>query len=246
MMINAGNNPDATQNARTIPLKALLIGDVRPLGARGIPSGIVKEAVRRPLMLTLTGFEGDGQGDTVKHGGPEKAVHHYPFDHHAAWIREIGEHPLMGAPGAFGENLSTAGITETDVAIGDVFRLGEAVVEVSQGRQPCFKLNERFGRDDMAVGVQKSGRTGWYYRVREPGRVAPEAELRLLDRQAPDWTIHRLWHLFYVDRLNREGLEGIASLPLLADSWRALARKRLESGVVEDWSARLQGRSPAR
>ncbi len=223
------------------PLKALLTGPVQPLGPRAVPSGIAKSAVDRPLWLSRVGFDGDGQGDLVKHGGPEKAVHHYPFDHYADWQQEKGPHPLLGAPGAFGENLSTEGILERDVAIGDVFLLGGAVLEVSQGRQPCFKLNLRFDRPGMAVSVQTSGRTGWYFRVREEGMVSPGDHLSLLDRQAPEWTIARIAHLFYVDRLNREGLEGIAALPLLAESWRQLARRRLESGLIEDWSRRLTG-----
>ena len=109
----------------------------------------------------------------MKHGGPEKAVHHYPFDHYEAWRTELGDIGLLRQPGAFGENLSAVGLTEADVAVGDVFRLGSAIVEVSQGRQPCWKLNERFGQPTVAKSVQASGRTGWYYRVIETGLVAP-------------------------------------------------------------------------
>lgn len=234
---SATGMPEATP----IPVKALLTGEVRPLGPGAVPSGIAKHPVSMPLQLGRTGFSGDGQGDTVKHGGPEKAVHLYPFDHYADWIAEKGGMPLLGAPGAFGENLSTSGLTEADVAIGDIFRLGTALVEISQGRQPCFKLNLRFGRPDMAASVQATGRTGWYFRVREEGVVAPGDPLVLQERPSPDWTVARIWHLFYVDRLNREGLQGIANLSPLAESWRMLARKRLESGLIEDWSRRLNG-----
>lgn len=105
----------------TYPLRALLTGQVKPLGRRGAPSGIAKSPVAGPIMLGLTGFEGDAQGDTKHHGGPEKAVHHYPFDHYATWTAEIGTHARLAEPGAFGENLSTLGLTEDVVAIGDVF-----------------------------------------------------------------------------------------------------------------------------
>lgn len=226
---------------RTVPLLSLRIGAVAPLGARAVPSGIAKHAADGPLLLLQTGFRGDEQGDTVRHGGPEKAMHHYPFDHYAAWARDLGPHPLLAGPGAFGENLSTSGLTEDTVAIGDVFRLGGAIIEVSQGRQPCWKLNERFGRPDMAREVQTSGRTGWYYRVLETGRVSPEDSLTLQERRAPEWTLARIWRTFYIDPLNRRELAGIAALDRLAEGWRSHAARRLASNTVEDWTRRLAG-----
>jgi MOSC domain-containing protein YiiM len=153
-------------------------------------------------------------------------------------MKEAGAHL---APGGFGENVSTLGMTERNVAVGDVFRLGRALVQVSQGRQPCWKLSRRFGIVDMARRVQESGRTGWYYRVLEPGLVASGDALELVDRAAPDWSLHRLWHALYVDRLNRGELEGIVALDVLAEGWRRYAIRRLESGRVEDWSKRLEG-----
>ena len=223
------------------PLLSLRIGTVAPLGVRAAPSGIAKHAVDRPLVLSQTGFAGDGQGDPIRHGGPEKAVHHYPFDHYAAWSRDLGPHPLLAGPGAFGENLSTEGLTEDTVAVGDVFRLGTALIEVSQGRQPCWKLNERFSRPEMARQVQGTGRTGWYYRVLEPGRVSPDDRLALQERRAPEWTLTRIWRTFYIDPLNREELAGIAALHRLAEGWRSHARRRLERNEVEDWTRRLAG-----
>ncbi len=224
-----------------VALLDLRIGAVAPLGARGAPSGIAKRRASGPLLLSPTGLAGDEQGDTIRHGGPEKAVHHYPFDHYAAWTGDLGPHPLLAGPGAFGENFSTLGLTEATVAIGDVFRLGTALIEVSQGRQPCWKLNERFGRPDMARLVQSSGRTGWYYRVLEPGSVSPDDRLVLQERRAPDWTLARIWHTFYIDPLNREELAGIAALDRLAEGWRGHAARRLQSNTVEDWTRRLAG-----
>lgn len=222
-----------------IPLQALLVGDVRPLGPRGIPSGIAKVSVDRPLSLGTLGFGGDAQGDTKHHGGAEKAVHHYAFDHYHGWGAEIGHRDVLGAAGAFGENLSTLGLTEDDVAVGDVFSLGSAIIEVSQGRQPCWKLNERFAQPDMARRVQASGRTGWYYRVLQPGEVSPNSRLERIHRAAPSWTIRRIWQVFYVDMLNRSELSELADLPQLAEGWRRHARRRLETGSVEDWTSRL-------
>lgn len=256
----------------------LLTGRAAPLPGSDQKSGIAKHPVDRPLRLGPEGFEGDEQADRRVHGGPEKAVHHYPFDHYAAWRAELDADcgpalrgalppapatPLDGAaralppgylgmkengglldsPGAFGENVSTMGITEREVSVGDIFRLGDAIIQVSQGRQPCWKLSQRLGIADMARRVQDSGRTGWYYRVLQSGTVAPRARLERIDRLAPEWTLHRLWHALYVDRLNLAELQGIAALDVLAEGWRRYAIRRLESGRVEDWSKRLEGGS---
>jgi MOSC domain-containing protein YiiM len=219
----------------------LLTGRAAPLPGSQAQSGIFKSPVDCPLTLGPEGFEGDEQADRRVHGGVEKAVHHYPHDHYADWRAELGDLPALTAPGGFGENISTAGLTEAEVAVGDTFRLGGALIQVSQGRQPCWKLNHRFGVPDMARRVQQTGRTGWYYRVLQPGTVAPGDRLDLIDRLAPEWTLRRLWHALYVDRMNLVELEGIAALDVLAEGWRKYAVRRLENRRVEDWSARLDG-----
>ncbi|GHH05433.1 MOSC domain-containing protein [Pseudodonghicola xiamenensis] len=223
------------------PQITLLTGRIAPLSDSDKPSGIVKTPVDRPLSLGPEGFTGDEQADRRVHGGVEKAVHHYDFGHYAAWRNELGPLPALSAPGGFGENISTSGPTETTVAVGDIFRLGTALLQVSQGRQPCWKLNKRFEVPDMARRVQQTGRSGWYYRVLQPGTVAPGDRLELIDRLAPEWTLHRLWHALYVDRMNLPELQGIAALDVLAEGWRKYAIRRLESRQVEDWSKRLNG-----
>ncbi|CAN7213950.1 MOSC domain-containing protein [Brucella pseudogrignonensis] len=222
-------------------VESLLAGQIAPLGPRGAPSGIDKKPVSGPVRLLREGLECDAQGDRKVHGGPEKAVHHYPHDHYATWVDDVGKNPRLEMPGAFGENISTTGLTEHNVAVGDRFRLGSALVEVSQGRQPCWKLNARFDITDMAIRVQKSGRSGWYYRVVEEGIVSEGDTMRLVERLSPEWTLHRVWHLLYVDMLNYEELALMAQIPHLADGWKRYAVRRLENRKVEDWSARLQG-----
>jgi len=225
-----------------IRINSLLAGKIAPLGARQAPSAIDKKAVSGPVRLLRDGLECDEQGDRKVHGGPEKAVHHYPHDHYALWREDVGDHPHLDATGAFGENISTTGLTEHNVAIGDRFRLGTAVVEVSQGRQPCWKLNARFDMPDMAMRVQKTGRTGWYYRVLEEGVVSDNDTMQLVERLSPEWTLHRVWHLLYVDMLNYDELALMAEVPHLADGWKRYAVRRLENRKVEDWSSRLEGK----
>lgn len=217
------------------------VGRACPLGPRGVPSGIRKDLVEGPVPLTRTGFAGDEQGDRQHHGGPDKAVHHYPRDHYAAWIGQIGDSPLLQSSGAFGENISTMGLTEADIAIGDRFALGSAIVEVSQGRQPCFRLNLRFELPDIALEMQRSGRTGWYYRVVQQGTVRPGDMLQLIDRLTPSWTIAWLHRILYLDPLNREELRAMTALAHLPQRWRSIAEHRLQKGAIEDWSRRLEG-----
>lgn len=229
------------------PLAAIphvLAGGLAPLGEGGRMSGIDKRLFPGPWRIGREGLAGDAQADRKHHGGPEKALHHYALDHYRLWRAEIGDAPALAAPGAFGENLSTLGWTEENVCLGDVVRFGSALLQVSQGRQPCFKLALRFGVRDMAVRVQRSGRTGWYYRVLEEGAAREGDALALIDRPCPDWPLARLGRLLYRDTRDRGGLAAMTALPHLTDSWRTLARRRLESGKVENWSARLYGRLP--
>lgn len=229
-----------TRLAHIWHIDSLRVGSLRPLGPQALPSGIQKQAVTRPTLLTSTGLAGDEHGDRRHHGGPDKAVHLYPHDHYATWREEIGDQRILRNAGAFGENLSITGLSEADVAVGDRFALGGAIIEVSQGRQPCFRLNLRFERPSMASEMQLSGRTGWYYGVIQQGMVAPSDQLRLLDRLTPSWTIARLHRTFYLHPLDREELRGVA-LAHLSEQWRLVAEHRLQRGIVEDWTRRLKG-----
>ena len=164
----------------------MFVGTSVPLGPRALPSAIAKRPVPGPWLITAEGLAGDEQGDRVHHGGPEKALHHYPIEHYSLWSAETPElaEALSIVP-SFGENISTTGLTEETVCIGDIFTAGVVRLQVSQGRQPCWKLNAKFGRPDMAYRVQKTGRTGWYYRVLSEGRIDPGTPLVLNDRPHP-------------------------------------------------------------
>ena len=147
---------------------------------------------------------------------------------------------MLEAAGAFGENLSSLGLTEADVCLGDRLALGSAVVEVSQLRQPCWKLSDRFGLRDMARRVQDSGRTGWYYRVLQPGQLAAGDALTLLERPHPQWTLSRVQQVLYAREVDAEAIAAVLQLPLVP-SWCALFERRLQRREVESWGARLHG-----
>ena len=143
---------------RSVPTIALLAGKVAPFRGPDEPSAIVKQPLSGPVTITPRGIAGDEQADRVHHGGPDMAIHHYAFDHYAYWRGQLGEHPLLGQPGAFGENISTTGLAESTVFLGDRFRLGTALIEVSQGRQPCWKQGHRLGHPEMPAQIVQTRR----------------------------------------------------------------------------------------
>lgn len=221
-----------------IPLLSLRTGTIRPLGSEGLPSAIDKQPVGGTLAVSRLGLAGDRQADAAHHGGPDKALHHYPADHYPAWRRQFPGRAAAFEIGGFGENLSTLGLIEEDVCLGDVFRLGGAVIQVSQGRSPCRKLNLRFALPDMAEWVRISGRTGWYYRVLEEGPAGPGDMLIPLERPLPEWPVARLFRALFRDGAAREELEELAGLALLAAGWRARAAQRLETPLRKGWTRR--------
>jgi len=221
-------------------VRELRVGRTAPLGDSGALSAIDKQKVAGPLAVNHFGFAGDEQADRKHHGGPQKAVHAYAVAHLPLWRKELPDQAGRFRPGAFGENLVVDGVTEQDICLGDRWRLGTALLEVSQGRQPCWKLNLRFGVSDMAYRVQTGGRTGWYFRVIEPGVVSASDPGILLARPHGDWSLARVSHLLYHDRLNRTALTDLAAIPGLPESWRRLIEGRLSSGRIEDWSRRIE------
>lgn len=223
-------------------VRAVLTGRARPYTRPGSVSAIDKQPRSGAVRAGPAGLDGDEQGDRRVHGGPDKAVHVYAFTHLAAWRRELPQAAQrLQAEGAFGENLAIDGPTEAEVCLADRWRIGGARFEVSQGRQPCWKLDDRFGVDGMARRVQASGRTGWYLRVLAPGPVAAGDAIVLEARPHPDWPLARLMQA--IDRGERDPatLRAILELPLPA-AWRKLFEQRLASGRIESWVRRLTGR----
>ncbi|MXN76313.1 MOSC domain-containing protein [Burkholderia sp. 4701] len=220
---------------------AVLVGACRPLAGTRHASAIAKRPVPARLWLGALGFAGDEQADRRHHGGADKAVHHYAFDHYAWWSTQIGARDVLAQPGAFGENLSTSGMTERDVCIGDVFTLGGAVLQLSQSRQPCWKLDARFEHPRMAALVQQSGRTGWYYRVLEEGWVAPGAVLALHARPHPEWPLSTVLDVLYRRTLDMAALDALCGIEMLPPAWRKMLERRRTERTVEDWTKRLEG-----
>lgn len=203
----------------------VLKGEIKPLGST--VSGIAKLPVQGPQRVEGLGIVGDSQADRRVHGGEDKAVHCYAWSHYEYWRGELPEHPILDAPGAFGENLSIAGMDERDVCIADRLRIGTVLFQVSQGRQPCFKLNLRFGTSDMAARVQASLRAGWYLRVLEPGYVTAGDGVEVVERPFPSHSVADLLALIRDRESSPDRIEPVLRLPL-TPSWRKLFERRLD------------------
>ena len=207
-------------------IKTLLTGKVDLGFAPGRnSSAIAKRPVEARIAVTRLGFVGDEQADPSVHGGVDKAIHHYPRDHYSDWQAELGDLPRLRQAGAFGENVSTDGWTEADVCLGDRYRMGSALVEIAQGRQPCWKQAHFLGMPSLVARMVETGRTGWYYRVIEEGEVIVGDILVLKDRLHPDWPIARLFKLLIGgDHRGEEvALKELARRPVLAEEWRRRA-----------------------
>lgn len=142
-----------------------------------------------------------------------------------------------------GENISTLGMLETTVCIGDVYQWGEAVIQISQPRSPCYKLDKRWQVEGFAQRMQDSARCGWLYRVLTPGFVSVHEPLVLIERPSNAVTVKETSDIFFVDPLNPQGLERLAMQTALSESWRGKVLQRIETGVVENWQHRLTGKS---
>lgn len=209
-------------------IAALLGGSPRPF-RDGEQSAIAKQPLPGRVVVTTLGLAGDDQADKVHHGGPDMAVHVYPLDHHPFWREELGDHPLLGNPGAFGSNLAVSGISEADLVIGDRLRLGSALLEVSRPRQPCWKIEHRFGAKGMVKTILQTGRCGWYFRVLEEGSAEAGDTLEPVEQASTGWTVARtfaaLWSPHFEDR--KAALRELVALAPLALGLRAQIAARL-------------------
>ncbi|USB34780.1 MOSC domain-containing protein [Paenibacillus sp. YPG26] len=206
---------------------------------KAILSGIFKQQVEEPLFLSRLNLEGDRQADLKFHGGPDKAICVYAYEHYPYW-ESLLERSLV--PGAFGENLTIEGLVEKDVCIGDIFKFGEATVQISQPRQPCYKLSARYGIPEIPVKMQETGYTGFYLRVLQEGHVSREDGLIRLSSDPLGITVAFANRVMHQDKGNLEAAQRILEVEALSSSWRATFEKRL-NGIERDTSERLTGQS---
>lgn len=216
----------------------IFTGGIDPLPDDGRPTGMYKVAVSGALAIGPEGFAGDQQADRRVHGGPEKAIHLYPAEHYARLAARFPEAATALVPGSLGENLSTLGLTEAEVCIGDVFGLGSARLQVCQPRSPCWKIDCRFGVEGIAAHIAETGLTGWYWRVVQTGRAGSGDALVLQERADDAVTLAEAMAIWRAHRPPVADLERVAGAPGIAAGWR---RKILER---TDWLRRQGADAP--
>lgn len=205
----------------------LFTGGLTQLDDEGQSTGIYKQPASGPIALGSAGLAGDVQADRRVHGGPEKAVHHYAAENYRRLAERFPAAAAQLTPGSIGENISTTGWDESSVCLGDIFRLGDATLQVSQPRSPCWKIDHRYASEGMARFVAESGLTGWYYRVLQTGSVRSGMRLELSERLPGAVPLAELWRVWSEHRPDPDVLARLVAAPGLTPGWQKKLLDRL-------------------
>lgn len=221
-------------------LEGIYAGRIQLHYAGDRDSAIDKQPLESAVEILHEGIHCDQQADRINHGGLERALLHYCADHYAWWREQFPQRAERFQPPGFGENLSSSGMNESSVHIGDIYRIGSCTIQVTQPRTPCWKLNVRFDIPEMARLVQENGRCGWFYRILEPGDIAVGDAIEVLER-LPDSpsvavTLQAVYHDF-----DRERLQWLTQFKPLASNWRKKASDRLNGKRFSNSIKRLIG-----
>jgi MOSC domain-containing protein YiiM len=190
-----------------------------------VTTSIFKDPVEGRVRVGEINLEGDAQADMRVHGGPGKSVYAYPQEHYAFWKGEMPEVDLVN--GNFGENLTTEGVTETEVFIGDRIRIGTAEFGVTQPRMPCYKLGVRFSRPDMPKRFLQSRRSGFYLTVLKTGELGAGDEIEFISRDESRVSVFDIVRLYVEDKGDKDAMTRALNVDLLPDGWKDTFRERL-------------------
>ena len=202
-------------------IDGVFIGDVTKIGPEQTPTGIYKNKVVGAQRITELGLVGDIQVDRRVHGGPEKAVYHFPAENYAVCQQALPHLKDAFIPGSIGENISSTGVDDKTVHIGDILRLGTALVQVSQPRRPCWKVNHKYGNGHLASLLMSQGISGWYYRILEEGVVSEGDQWVFCERLDNSLSVYGVWRMFLERLQSRMPPEAFsADIPGLSREWR--------------------------
>ncbi|MHA7114419.1 MOSC domain-containing protein [Pseudomonas promysalinigenes] len=210
-----------------VTIDHIFAGGITELQPEGQSTGIYKKNLSCPAFVTRNGIVGDQQADRRVHGGPEKAVHHYATENYSLLAAEFPNSADSLVAGSLGENISTQGMNEKNAYIGDIYQVGSCLIQISQPRSPCWKINHRFGEERMSMFVVNEHLTGWYYRVLREGSFDVGDAIQLINRETEEYSIKRFWQI------------QLAHRPELDD----LIKLSLTPGLAQDWRQRLAGRA---
>tara|TARA_R110002096_G_scaffold97854_1_gene218096 strand:+ start:3714 stop:4379 length:666 start_codon:yes stop_codon:yes gene_type:complete len=219
-------------------IESIQVGKPKTIAADWTTS-IYKSPVQGPVFLSKYNLAGDQQADLTVHGGLDKAVNVYPIEHYTYWNQRarflLRKRINLPVPcnGSFGENFTVSGLLEKDVCIGDIYKIGSCIVEVSQPRQPCWKLARKFNQAKLPFWVQQTSRTGWYFRVLQEGHVQATDPIVLTQRDNPAWSIARANQLMYQPGQIKKDIASILECRQLSSSWKSTFEKRLNEFAAE-------------
>ena len=205
----------------------------------GIISGIANKKSSIKLEVNVDRVSGDAQADPKHHGGLDRVLHHFPREHYGQYRRWDMMNGFKDAP-AMGENISTVGLDEAQVNIGDIIAIGEVQLQVTQPRSPCFKLNQQFGHKEFALAMQTSGLCGWFYRVLKPGVIQQDDSVTLLERRT-QISVRDAMAIYFAPEFDASAYDRLVSCEGLATSWVNSLQRRLDSQKIENWQMRLFG-----
>ena len=202
------------------------VSPIRAVSYHGkvVRTGIFKEPVSGRVLVRRMGLDGDTIADPRYHGGTNKAVYSYPAEHYPHWESHLGR---TLPPGTFGENLTTTGLLENGICLGDRYRFGTAILEAAQPRTPCFKLGIKMGDATFIKSFLRSGFTGIYWRVLEEGELAAGDEIELIEQSSNDVTIHDVWVMVHNDRFDAVKARVVLMNYAVGSEWREPLEERL-------------------
>ncbi|MFK8067148.1 MAG: MOSC domain-containing protein [Gammaproteobacteria bacterium] len=200
-------------------INKILIAETNVIGPDDVPTGIFKTPVSDPIRLTDLGLEGDFQADQQVHGGLDKAVHHYAVENYELLKEALPHLAEKFLPGTIGENFSSENFSEKNVHIGDTFSVGSAIIQVSQPRRPCWKVNHKYGNGHLVNLLMQHHITGWYYRVVQEGIVQAGDEIILTERLSKSISIAKLWQQWIQFMQNKQSPHNLKDTPGLALEW---------------------------
>ena len=212
--------------AKILSINVGLPAQVVLSGKRKTRTAIRKKPIEGRVFLDSKGLVGDGVADSIRHGGCDQAVCAYSSDHFSFWAKEI---PKEFAPGSFGENFTLEGLTEKDISIGDIIQVGEAELQCSQPRQPCYKLVKVMDYPSMSKRIHETGFSGFYLRVIKNGYVEAGSAAKFIHKDPAGFTIDMVNTLMYLDKNNYENIRKLVQVETLSSEWRDLFLKRLAS-----------------
>ncbi|WP_153912909.1 MOSC domain-containing protein [Shewanella sp. TC10] len=206
---------------------------------KGFDSAMNNKLPVQTLKVTKSRVEGDNQADPIHHGGEERVLHHFPREHYGQYRRWDLITNFKDVP-AMGENISTVGLDESQVNIGDIIQIGEVLLQVTQPRSPCFKLNLQFGHPKFALAMQESRMCGWFYKVLQEGEIKASDSIVLIERKT-DISIAQAMKIYFIADVDPEQYQQLMQCEGLAENWIASMQKRIDTQQIENWQYRLYG-----